>query len=119
MEKKQEGGKTVEDLINYKGIYFEDDSDQKYSCPITGAHFEYLDMYRRLKRVLNERTKEDQQEIDLEHQKLKQGQLNIDDLLKNDIQILKEKSLQESARKKAKSISKVTHIDAPHKLNVT
>lgn len=28
------------DLINYKGIYFDDDKE-KYSCPITGAHFEF------------------------------------------------------------------------------
>jgi hypothetical protein len=47
--KKKEGG--AEDLINYKGIYFEDDSGQKYQCPETGAHFEYLDMYRRLKKI--------------------------------------------------------------------
>lgn len=33
-------------LINYKGIYFDDDKDTKYQCPDTGAHFEYLDMFR-------------------------------------------------------------------------
>jgi hypothetical protein len=43
------------DMINYKGIYFEDDSGQKYTCPESGAHFEYLDMFRRLKRVGNSR----------------------------------------------------------------
>jgi hypothetical protein len=47
------------DLINYKGIYFEDDSGQKYQCPETGAHFEYLDMYRRLKKIANSRSKTD------------------------------------------------------------
>ena len=41
------------DLINYKGIYFDDDSGQKYQCPETGAHFEYLDMFRRLKKISN------------------------------------------------------------------
>ena len=47
------------DMINYKGIYFEDDSGQKYQCPETGAHFEYLDMFRRLKRIANSREKPD------------------------------------------------------------
>jgi|TARA_B110001450_G_C17626363_1_gene483324 hypothetical protein len=45
-------------LINYKGIYFEDDSGQKFQCPDTGAHFEYLDMYRRLKKVFAVREKD-------------------------------------------------------------
>ena len=47
-------GGAVEDLINYKGIYYEDDT-KKYICPETGAHFEYLDMFRRLKKILVER----------------------------------------------------------------
>ena len=38
------------DLINYKGIYFDDDKE-KYSCPITGAHFEFQDVCRRLKTI--------------------------------------------------------------------
>lgn len=54
--KKDKGG-DVHDLINYKGIYFDDDSGQKYQCPETGAHFEYLDMFRRLKRVAGQRVK--------------------------------------------------------------
>ena len=45
-------------MINYKGIYFEDDSGQKFQCPDTGAHFEYLDMYRRLKKVFTLREKD-------------------------------------------------------------
>lgn len=56
------GKNAVNDLINYKGIYFEDESGQKYQCPETGAHFEYLDMYRRLKKISNQRTKTDKQE---------------------------------------------------------
>jgi hypothetical protein len=52
------------DLINYKGIYFDDDSGQKYQCPETGAHFEYLDMFRRLKRIANSRSKPDLHETD-------------------------------------------------------
>ena len=52
------------DLINYKGIYFDDDSGQKYQCPETGAHFEYLDMFRRLKRISATRTKEEKIEME-------------------------------------------------------
>lgn len=47
------------DLINYKGIYFDDDSGQKYQCPDSGAHFEYLDMFRRLKRIAATRDQSD------------------------------------------------------------
>ena len=56
VEKKKEGD-DVNDLINYKGIYFDDDSGQKYQCPETGSHFEYLDMYRRLKKIASQRHK--------------------------------------------------------------
>jgi hypothetical protein len=52
-------------LINYKGIYFEDDSGQKFQCPETGAHFEYLDMYRRLKKVFTSREKVDAEDLKL------------------------------------------------------
>jgi len=38
-------------MINYKGIYFDDNNAQKYTCPKTGAHFEFDDMCRRIKRV--------------------------------------------------------------------
>lgn len=55
-------------MINYKGIYFDDDQGQKFQCPETGAHFEYLDMYRRLKKVYSQRLKQDkldQQEAEM------------------------------------------------------
>ena len=58
-EDKNKDKSEVQDLINYKGIYFEDDSGQKYTCPETGAHFEYLDMYRRLKKISATRSKEE------------------------------------------------------------
>lgn len=45
----KDGG--AEDLINYKGIYFNDDPGQKFTDPETGAHFEYKDMCRRLNRA--------------------------------------------------------------------
>jgi hypothetical protein len=40
------------DFANYKGIYAEDESEQKYTCPVTGAHFEFNDVCRRLSKVL-------------------------------------------------------------------
>lgn len=60
-EKKKDANN---DLINYKGIYFDDDSGQKYQCPETGAHFEYLDMYRRLKKISNLRSQDEQPTLD-------------------------------------------------------
>lgn len=38
--------------MNYKGIYFNDDPNSKYTCPITGAHFEFKDMCQRMKKVM-------------------------------------------------------------------
>lgn len=47
------GGKDgAEDLINYKGIYFNDDQGQKYTDPDNGAHFEFNDLCKRLNRIL-------------------------------------------------------------------
>jgi hypothetical protein len=42
------GNDEAEDLINYKGIYFNDDAGQKYTDPETGAHFEFRDMCKRM-----------------------------------------------------------------------
>ena len=39
-------------LMNYKGIYFNDDPNNKYTCPKTGAHFEFNDMCGRLSQVI-------------------------------------------------------------------
>ena len=38
--------------MNYKGIYFNDDQNSKYTCPVTGAHFEFKDMCNRMKKVV-------------------------------------------------------------------
>ena len=38
--------------MNYKGIYFNDDPNTKYTCPVTGAHFEFKDMCQRMKKVM-------------------------------------------------------------------
>lgn len=43
------------DFANYKGIYAEEDSEQKYTCPSTGAHFQFNDLCNRLTRVLDKR----------------------------------------------------------------
>jgi hypothetical protein len=43
-------------FANYKGIYAEDENaDQKYTCPVTGAHFEFNDISRRLLKVIEKR----------------------------------------------------------------
>lgn len=44
----EEGG----NMMNYKGIYFNDDPNNKYTCPRTGAHFEFNDMCGRLGHVI-------------------------------------------------------------------
>ena len=36
------------DHENYKGIYFEDEPKQKFQDEVTGAHFEFNDMCKRL-----------------------------------------------------------------------
>ena len=38
------------DLHNYKGIYFEDENE-KYQCPVTGAHFKFDDLCARMERI--------------------------------------------------------------------
>ena len=40
------------DFQNYKGIYAQEDNNQKYQCPETGAHFEFNNLCQRLSRVL-------------------------------------------------------------------
>lgn len=36
------------DFQNFKGIYINDDPNSKYTCPETGAHFEYQDLCKRM-----------------------------------------------------------------------
>jgi hypothetical protein len=40
----------VVNLNNYKGIYYDDDNE-KYTCPETGAHFRFEEMYRILDKI--------------------------------------------------------------------
>lgn len=42
----------AENLLNYKGIYAEEDPNSKYTCPVTGAHFEFKDMCRRMTHLI-------------------------------------------------------------------
>jgi hypothetical protein len=43
-------------FANYKGIYAEESGNsEKYTCPVTGAHFEFLDMGRRLQKIIEKR----------------------------------------------------------------
>ena len=55
-EYEMEGGDDDDidniDFANYKGIYAEDDTGQKYTCPETGAHFEPSDLCRRLYKII-------------------------------------------------------------------
>lgn len=39
------------DFQNYKGMFYDDDPGLKYQDEITGAHFEYKDMCRRLEKL--------------------------------------------------------------------
>ena len=43
MQKSDEQGGGVDDLNNYKGIYFGDDNE-KFQDDKTGAHFRHLDI---------------------------------------------------------------------------
>ena len=41
------------DIENYKGIYFNDEQTNRYEDKITGAHFDYFDLCRRLRKLPN------------------------------------------------------------------
>lgn len=43
------------DFNNYKGIYADEDAGQKYTCPVTGAHFEPRDLCKRIYKVIDKR----------------------------------------------------------------
>ena len=49
-----------DDLINYKGIYF-NDNNEKYIADLTGAHFRYDDIYQRLLIAKVERNRMDKE----------------------------------------------------------
>ena len=47
--------------MNYKGIYFNDDANSKFTDPETGAHFAFKDMCARLNYVLKWRRQMEKQ----------------------------------------------------------
>lgn len=49
------------DLLNFKGMFFEQEH-QKYTCPVTGAHFEVKDLCRRLTAIKATREKKKDEE---------------------------------------------------------
>ena len=49
-------------LNNYKGIYFNDQKDNKYIDPNNGAHFKYEDMCKMLAYIKQERDHEEQKQ---------------------------------------------------------
>ena len=50
------------DLANYKGIYY-NDQNQKYQDEVTGAHFNYHDMCRRLNELISQRVNTSPNEV--------------------------------------------------------
>ena len=53
------------------------EGEERYNCPETGAHFEFLEMCRRLKRLQKKRTIVDKA-IDDELEKMKMAQMSKD-----------------------------------------
>lgn len=53
------------DHNNYKGIYFDEDTDTKIQDPDTGAHFDYNAMWRKLREVEVEIRKSQEREQQL------------------------------------------------------
>ena len=49
-----------EDMLNYKGIYAGEEKNDKYTCPVTGAHFHFKDMCRRMNHLIKWRKVYDQ-----------------------------------------------------------
>jgi hypothetical protein len=55
----------ADNMINYKGIYFDEHDGAGYTCPKTGAHFEFNDMCRRVKSIQARRHQYELQLIEL------------------------------------------------------
>ena len=87
-----------QDLNNYKGIYFQDDTGKKFTDPETGAHYQYQDMCQRISKLMVERAAIDkqifgeeavrqmlkeQQQFDPEQMKKEQLQREKEEFLKN------------------------------------
>ena len=88
-----------DDLINYKGIYYNDDAGQKYTDPETGAHFEYKDMCKRLQRIQQKREAYEQQLAPPAGDKLSTLQKEKEEFLKS-LGLQQNNNMQSSATKK-------------------
>ena len=56
---------TVQEMLNFKGNVNENEqhsAEPRYSCPETGAHFEFENMCSRLEYVANQRLQEAEEE---------------------------------------------------------
>ena len=60
-EKKVDSDVDDVDFNNFKGIYFQDDPNKKYTDPETGAHFEYFDLCKRMAKLKELRKKIDKE----------------------------------------------------------
>ena len=49
------------DFQNFKGIYIDEDPNRKFQDPVTGCHFEYYDLCKRLAKLKQLRKKLDEQ----------------------------------------------------------
>lgn len=49
------------DFNDFKGIYFDDDPNRKFQDPVTGCHFEYYDLCKRMVKLKSLRKKLDAQ----------------------------------------------------------
>jgi hypothetical protein len=77
------------DITNYKGIHLmQKDYDQqqaeeeKYQCPETGSHFDFLDMCQRLKGMQSRRAVIDKVIVDEENKKIAAARKNAAELSK-------------------------------------
>ncbi len=48
------------DVNNYKGLFAEEDPENKYICPVTGAHFDHKALIRLLEKVKIERARSEE-----------------------------------------------------------
>lgn len=72
------GEKNAEpNLNNYKGIYFDDDNE-KFTCPITGAHFRFEEMCKILEKVRIARG-DTKVEFDAQKKSTRKGRLDTEE----------------------------------------
>jgi len=116
----------IEDILNYKGEYYENEA-KKYQDPITGAHFQYEDLCRRLNAIKSCNDKNLIQAIKITNFKeckkysntFVEAKVNLHNALKN----LKEKMKKNKKSKRDNDLgnhranSNVLKAENPHKVN--